>query len=153
MEAEAGVLPSSELGDSSQSLYHLWSLCRWCPPVCECTELEVPGLAHPFHAPHDNDLCLSSKPRLFLGLPQVCYISTPRLSSQQSIPVISLGSDLQGLCLSTQPPPPWRACKQMSHAEGCWLAPTSMQNFLCFALHMPIASLLGGSETSPCPHQ
>ena len=85
--------------------------------------------------------CLSSKPSLFPGLPQVCYVSTPRLSSQQSIPIISLGSDLQGLCLSTQPPPPWQACRQMSHTEGCWLAPTSMQNFLCFALHMPVASL------------
>ena len=85
--------------------------------------------------------CLSSKPSLFPGLPQVCYVSTPRLSSQPSIPIISLGSDLQGLCLSTQPPPPWQACRQMSHTEGCWLAPTSMQNFLCFALHMPVASL------------
>ena len=37
--------------------------------------------------------CLSGRPSLFPGLPQLCYTSSLRVSSWQSIPVLSLGSN------------------------------------------------------------
>lgn len=45
----------------------LWSLCRWCPFVCESMELEVPGLVPPLSMhPKTMISCLSSKPSLSL---------------------------------------------------------------------------------------
>ena len=47
--------------------------------------------------------CLPGRPRFFCGLPQLYHTSPLGLSSWQSLPVLSLGSDIQSLSLSSQP--------------------------------------------------
>ena len=48
--------------------------------------------------------CLSDRPRLFPGLPQICHTSPLRVSSRQSTPVLFLISDPQSMSLSSKPP-------------------------------------------------
>ena len=64
-----------------------WKLLGWYNPL----------LSHP----KTIISCLFGKPRLFPGLPHLCPISPFRLSSWQSIPVLSLGSDLRSVNLNS----------------------------------------------------
>ena len=58
----------------------------WHPGICECAVLD--GL-------HSSDL---------FGIPQLCYTSRLRVSSQRSTPGLFLGCDFRSLSLNTQSP-------------------------------------------------
>ena len=62
--------------------------------------------------------CLSGKCRFFPGFPQLCHTSTLRFPSWRSAPVLSLGSDLQSLSLSTQPSPASMVSGQASQVRS-----------------------------------
>ena len=56
-------------------------------------------------------------------------------------PVLSLGSDLRSLSLSSQPPPTQRVSRQASQAGECWPTSSSVRESLRFALCTPVAAL------------
>ena len=83
--------------------------------------------------------CLSSKKRLFPGSPRLCHFSPYRLSSQQSTPVLSLGSDLQSLSLSTQSP---AASADMQANISGWEGASQHQSLCGILYTFPSAHLL-----------
>ena len=83
------------------------------------------------------------RPRPFPGLPQLCSTSPLRVSSWQSTPILSLGSDPRSLSLSTQPPLAalsMQTASQLGSAARHWSfcqilsALSSTHLLLCFPL-------------------
>ena len=71
--------------------------------LCECRVLCSVGLLCQ-NIPVAMIFCLSDRPRLFPGLPQICHTSPLRVSSRQSTPVLFLMSDPRSMSLSSKPP-------------------------------------------------
>ena len=96
--------------------------------------------------------CLPGRPRFFCGLPQLYHTSPLRLSSWQSLPVLSLESDLQSLSLSFQP---LSALEGMQTSVSDWEVVVSFHPCVEFSQHcLPhtcCCSLLWGSKVPPVP--
>ena len=95
---------------------------------------------------------LHGRPRLFCGLPQLYHTSPLRLSSRQPLPVLSLGSDLQSLSLSSQPLP---ALEGMQTSVSGWAVAISFHPCVEFSQdclsHTYCCTLLWGSKVPPAP--
>ena len=145
------------LGSSQPAFPPLWSqtaavanpTCGTCK-VASCrlwaVELELPcnyDLVPPWEAPV-----------LFCGLPQLYHTSPLRLSSWQSLPVLSLDSDLQSLSLSAQPLP---ALEGMQTSISGWAAKARLSFHPCVEfsqyclIHTCCCTLLWDSKVPPPP--
>ena len=93
---------------------------------------------------------LHGRPRFFCGLPQLYHTNPFRLSSWQSLPVLSLGSDLQSLSLSFQPLP---TLEGMQTSVSGWAVVVSFHPCVKFSQHcLPhtcCCTLLWGSKVPP----
>ena len=130
----------SGVADSSCSQSHRRHSRRTltCPNICEHAEVEAMT-----YRP-------SGSPRLF---PQLCRMSPLWVSSWQSIPVLSLGSDPWTPRLSTQPPSPWWATVQSSISgwETLVSADFCVEISLLCLPHTCCCALLWASKDPPVP--
>ena len=95
---------------------------------------------------------LHGRPRFFCELPQLYHPSPLSLSSWQSLPVLSLGSDLQSLSLSSQPLP---ALEDRQTSVSGWAVVISFHPCVEFSQYCPphtcCCTLLWGSKVPPAP--
>ena len=133
----------------SPCLPHLWHSRKWVPGICELGEWGVLAA---------TDSCLSGRPRLFPGLPQLCCASPSEYLHSSQPQFSPWGLSPEALILSTQPPSCHGGCASCFLAGKCWLG-TSLWWILCFAFWAPIAVLplrVWSSPPSPpmlgCPN-
>ena len=118
-------IPTSVVTDRSRGSSHLWHLQRLHLAVCELVELELPC---------DNDLLPPWEAQVFLWTPSAVSYSPLRLSSWQSLPVLSLGSDLQSLSLTSQPLP---ALEDRQTSVSGWAVVISFHPCVEFSQYCP----------------
>ena len=107
-----------------------------------------------FMHPETMVSCLLAMSRIFPGLPsgQLWLTSSLQAVFTQPTPVLSLGSDLRSLSLSSQTRLSRWVSRQGSQAGECWLALILCAGIcLLCPLHPCCCTVLHGSDASPHP--
>ena len=126
----------------SPCLPHLWHSRKWVPGICELGEWEVLAA---------TNSCLSRRPRLFPGLPQLCCTSPSEYlhSSQPQFSPCGLSPEV--LILSTQPLSCHGGCASCFLAGKCWLATSLWWILSVLPSKHPLLHYPWGSEAPPIP--